>query len=138
MKTAEKKLSEIAQELVRLVDAVANYWEVEYPKTHPTYPLVAPGEDPDPPGPPEERQIEELLSSLPADTVRKLALIMEIGSERYGTTDLPAALADVKRRYGKPKETVRRIAHRLDLLLSLRDGLEFLQEANLDVDTMLP
>ena len=40
--------------------------------------------------------------------------------------------------YGKPKETVRRIANRLDLLLSLWDGLEFLQEANIDVDTMLP
>src|SRR5438094_974080 len=60
------KLSEVAEQVIRLGRAANDYWETELPKRHPDYPLVRPGEDSGPP-PPEEAELRTLLNKLPED-----------------------------------------------------------------------
>lgn len=70
------KLSEVIPKLVRLDEERSDYVWNELPKLYADWPLVGPGEDPDPPIP-QEAQILEILKKLPAEMVYQLHVIQK-------------------------------------------------------------
>ena len=114
------KLSQVIQEMIRLSQAIDDYWEVEGPKRHRDYPLMLPGEDSGPP-PPEEKQLHELLEGLPDDTLYKIALIMYLGRRRFGTDNLAAEYQSLKEDFGPRAEAIAVLMRASDL--ELEDGL---------------
>jgi hypothetical protein len=129
------KLSKAAQEAIRLADARRQYWDAELPKRHPDYPLVHMDEDSGPP-PPEEKQLRELLSSLPEDFLYKLLLIMYLGRPDFGTNALAADYGKLRRTFRKPEWATAQMLRKATLGDDLSDGLEKLNKAGIDVDEM--
>src|SRR5256885_406883 len=116
------KLSETANEVIALAEAIRNYWDTELPKRHPDYPFVHPGEDSGPP-PPEERKLKDLLARLPEDVLYKLALIMYLGRGDFGTDDLPGRYQAVKEELGKADSAASQLGTKVALAENLTDGL---------------
>ncbi len=127
------KLSQVIQEMIRLSQAINDYWEAEGPKRHRDYPLMYPGEDPGPP-PPEEKQLQELLEGLPDDALYKIALIRELGWGRFGTDNLAAEFQTLKEDYGPRPEAIAVLSG--VTAYQLEEGLAALQKAELDVDKL--
>ena len=76
-KNGVPKLSEVIPELIRLDEERFDYVFNELPKLYADWPLVGPGEDPEP-SIPQKAQILELLEKLPADMVYQLLLIEQL------------------------------------------------------------
>ena len=127
------KLSQVLQEVIRLSQAIDDYWEAEGPKRLRDYPLVYPGEDPGPP-PPEEKQLQELLEGLPDDTLYKIALIRDLGQGRFGTDSLAAEFQTLKEEFGPRPEAIAVLTG--VTAYQLEEGLAALQKARMDVDKM--
>jgi hypothetical protein len=130
------KLSETANEVIALAEAIRDYWDAELPKRHPDYPLVHPGEDDGPP-PPEEKQLKNLLEHLPADVIYKLALIANLGWGDCKTADLGKQYQKVKEKYGPPDEAAAYLASQPSLEDDLTDGLAQLKKNGIDVDQLV-
>jgi hypothetical protein len=128
------KLSETLQEVIALAQAIHNYWEAELPRRHPDYPRVHPGED-DGPSPPEEMNLQELLASLPADVVYKIALIMHVGRGDFGTGNLTKHYQTLTDRYETPQRAASVVRKPL-LAEYLSDGLTELRKNGIDVDNL--
>ncbi len=128
------KLSQALQEMIRLSQAINDYWETELPKRHRDYPLVRPGEDSGPP-PPGEQTLRELLEGLPDDTLYKIALIMYLGRGRFGTDKLAAEFQTLKEDFGPREEAIAVLANP-SIGYYLEEGLAELQRARIDVDKM--
>jgi hypothetical protein len=129
------KLSEVAKEVIRLAEAKREYWDTELPKRHPDYPIVRDGEDSGPP-PPEEAQLNKLLTSLPDDTIYKLILVMDIGRGFIGTQNLAEQFEQVKEDFAQPEEAVSLMMENVPLADELTDGLAKLRECGVDVDKL--
>jgi hypothetical protein len=129
------KLSQAAQEMIRLAGAIRNYWAHELPKRHPDYPLVHPGEESGPP-PPEEKTLRELLKRLPEDAVYKLLLIMHLGRGDFGTDALAAHYHSLRQTFRKPEWAASEMMGKPPLDDYLSDGLEELKKAGIDADEM--
>ncbi len=134
-KKAVIKLTEILPELLRLYEERSDYCENELPKMYADYPLVGPGEDPDPPLP-QDAQIRELLERLPGDMVYQLILIMDLGLEHFGTQDLAEQFDAIKDDFGKPESARSFIVGLGSFASSLTDGLAKLEESQIDVDKL--
>ncbi len=129
------KLSETVKEVIALAEVIRNYWDTELPKRHPDYPFVHPGEDSGPP-PPEEKKLKDLLTRLPEDVIYKLALIMALGREDFGTDDLADHFLEVKDAYGKPDWAIAEMMGKATLADYLTDGLAKLNKNGIDVDQL--
>lgn len=129
------KLSDTAKEVIALAEAIRNYWDTELPKRHPDYPFVHPGEDDGPP-PPEEKQLEDLLTRLPEDDLYKLALLMYLGRGDFGTDDLADHYQAVKETLGQPDCAVAHLMEMASLESYLMDGLAELKKNGIDVDQL--
>lgn len=129
------KLSQVLPEVIRLSQAVSDYWETELPKRLPNYPLVYPGEDSGPP-PPEAKTLRDLLDGLPEDTLYKIALIMRLGFRRFGTDKLASEYQRAKEEFEPREAAVAILAEAGSLGDELSDGLEILGKAGIDVDKM--
>ena len=130
------KLSQVLPEVIRLSQAISDYWETELPKRHPNYPLVYPGEDSGPP-PPEEKTLRDLLDGLPEDALYKIALIMHLGFRALRNGQ--ACLGIPEGEGGVRAAGSRRLPdwqRRRSLGDELSDGLEILGKAGIDVDKM--
>jgi hypothetical protein len=129
------KFSQVLKQVTELAEAIHTYWERELPKRHPDYPLVNPGEDDGPP-PPEEETLRQFLSSLPAETIYKLALIASL---RWGTLDrrdLAADYRSLQERFDTPEEAAAILLGRASLADELTGGLENLQKHKINVDKL--
>jgi Protein of unknown function (DUF3775) len=127
------KLSETANEVMALANAIQEYWNTELPKRHPNYPLVRPGDEDGPP-PPQQKELEHLLASLPEDVLYQLAFLVYLGKGYFVAKDLASHYEEVKQRVGTPEEAVSELADTASLGDSLEFGLEKLKRQSIDVD----
>jgi len=130
------KLSEVAQEVIRLARARREYWDAELPKRHPDYPLVHPGEDSGPP-PPEEVRLRELLMRLPDDMIYKLIMIMYGGRDGFNAPELASSFEEMKRDFPRPEWAVSQMMGKALLDYYLTEGLAKLRENKIDADKLL-
>ena len=131
------KLSEVVKEVIRLAQATREYWDTELPKRHPDYPLVHSGEDSGPP-PPQEVQLQKLLTELPEDMIYKLILIMYLGRGDFSTRDLAGHFEQMKETFAKPEWAVSQMMEKAPLADYLAQGLDELSKNRVDVDKLLP
>ncbi len=129
------KLSQLVPEVIRLSNAVGDYYDAELPKRLRDYPIMGPNEDEGPP-PPEEEKLRELLDGLPDDTLYKLALLQYLGHGSFGADRLAAEYADVKETFGPRDAAVAVLAGDYSLGYYLSRALEKLKAAGIDVDRM--
>ncbi|MCI0379917.1 MAG: DUF3775 domain-containing protein [Gemmataceae bacterium] len=129
------KLSETAQKVIALAEAIRKYWETELPKRHRDYPLIRAGEDSGPP-PPEEKKLKNLLEKLPNNDIYKLALIMFLGRGDFGTDELPAKYKALTETFGKPEQAASRLIAKGALADYLNDGLVQLKKNAIDIDDL--
>jgi hypothetical protein len=127
------KLSDVAQEVIRLAQARREYWDAELPKRHPDYPVIRRGEDSGPP-PPQEAQLQKLLTGLPEDMIYKLILIMHLGRGDFGARDLAGGFEQMKATFPKPEWAVSQMMEKVLLADYLSEGLAKLGQAKVDVD----
>lgn len=127
------KLSEAAQEVIYLAEAIRAQWYRELPKRHPRYPLIQPGEDSGPP-PPEAARLESLLKSLPEEQVYILLLLMYIGRGDCGTGHLAESYQSLRETFEKPELAVSQMMDQPVLADYLLDGLEELKKDKIDID----
>jgi hypothetical protein len=130
------KLSEAANEVIALAEAIRNYWDAELPKRHPNYPFVHPGEDSGPP-PPEEQKLKALLASLPEELIYQLALLMYLGRGDFGTGDLAGRYQALKATFAKPDQAASQMLGKASLADYLTDGLVELNKTGIDVDHLI-
>jgi Protein of unknown function (DUF3775) len=129
------KLSEVADEVIRLARATREYWDAELPKRHPDYPVVHPGEDSGPP-PPQEAELRTLLQTLPEDVVYKLLLLTHIGQGDFDWRDLPGDFGRLKQTFAEPARVVELLLATVPLADYLADGLATLRESKIDPDKL--
>lgn len=129
------KLSDAVRELIRLGDASRAYWERELPRRHPHYPLIRAGEDSGPP-PPEDKQIQELLESLPEEQVYTLILLMYLGRGDFNADRLPAAYQRMKETFPSRELAIAQMTGKGTLAEYLTDALDELERRRTDVDNL--
>ena len=125
--------SETAAEVIRLAAARRAYWNAELPKHHPDYPIIRPGER-RPSPPPEEAQLTGLLASLPPEVIYKLILTMCLGRGDFDTTALGDEYGAMKTTFPEPKIAAVLMNGKVPLDAYLRDGLDRLEQAGIDLD----
>src|SRR4051812_43730431 len=125
------KVSEAANEVIALAEAIRKYWDVELPKRHPDYPFIKLGEN-DGPHPPEEEALRDLFSNLPEKTIYQLLLIMYLGRGDYSTDDLAGRYEDLRHKFEKPEWAVSQMMEKTPLAEYLRDGLDELMKSGID------
>jgi len=135
------KLSEVAEKVIALAQARRDYWETELPKRHRNYHFVEPGEDSGPP-PPQEAELQKLLSGLPKDAVYKLILIVYLGRGDFDASSLGEHLAsrleDIKTTFPRAEQAVRQMMGKLSLGDYLTDGLDELKKHGIDANRLVP
>jgi Protein of unknown function (DUF3775) len=129
------KLSETTAEVIALATAIGDYWDTELPKRHPNYPFISPTEDSGPP-PPEEKKLKDLLTSLSADDVYKLTLLMYVGRGDFGTDDLAKHFGMLKKRFANPDNAIAQMMGKASLADYLTDGLAELEKSGIDLDLL--
>jgi Protein of unknown function (DUF3775) len=128
------KLSEAVTKVIGLAQVMREYWETELPKRHPSYPVMNPGETPVPP-PPEEKELEKLFASLPADMVYQIGLIMNLGRGDFDVREVPEYYRALKENFD-PRELASEMTYKAPLADYLRDGLAELKKSKIDVDKL--
>ena len=128
-------LSEAATRVIELGRQIYDYYTEELPKYYRNYPLVGPDEEGAPP-PPEEKELKHFLSTLPADMVYRLALIMYLGRGDFRTDDLAGKYQNAKDTFGDSEYLISEMVANSPLVSCLSDGLEELLEHGLDVDEL--
>lgn len=129
------KLSETAAEVIRLAEAIRDFWDAELPKRHRDYPLVHPGEDSGPP-PPEEQTLRNLLSGLPEDDLHRLMMIMYLGRGSFEPDDLPNQYEALRERLATRDWAVSQMMGKGSLADYLTDGLAELEKHGIDVNQL--
>lgn len=125
-------LVKTAERVIDLANRVQKYWEDELPKKHPSYPLIKPGEASVKP-PPQEKELQTLLTKLPANTIYELGLLMSLGKGEIETTELGDYLQTIKRHFEKPRLLAMYLAENVSLGTYLSDGLTALKRNRIDL-----
>jgi hypothetical protein len=126
------ELPEAAENVIDLANRVKKYWDEELPKKHPSYPIIKPGEEPVKP-PPQEKELQKLLTELPTNTIYELGLLMSLGKGEVETTELGDYLQTIKKHFEKPKLLARYMAESIPLGTYLSDGLSVLKKNRVDL-----
>jgi hypothetical protein len=129
------KLSEVIPELVRLDEERSDYVWNELPKLYADWPLVLPGEDPDPPIP-QEAQILKILEKLPDDMIYQLLAITRLSRSYHSTRDLDKLYHEFKKEFDKPDLARSFLAGMGSLGDNLTEGLAKLEASQIDVDKL--
>jgi|SRR6266849_3937553 len=127
------RLSEAANEVVRLAEAIHTYWDRELPKRHPHYPLIRSGEDSGPPAP-EEGRLQDFLKSLPPNQVYALVLLMYVGRGDEGIDHLAERYQTVKEAFETPEHAIAQMTSKRTLDEYLTDGLAEIKKGGIDMD----
>jgi len=128
-------LSKAAHKVIDLARQISDYYTSELPKWHPNYPLVNLGEESAPP-PPEEKELQAFLASLPEETIYQLVLLMYLGRGDFGTDDLAGTHEDLKRTFGKAEHAASQMMGKAPLADYLADGLAELRKQGINVDKL--
>ncbi len=129
------RLSEIIREAIRLGDASRAYWDRELPKYHPHYPLIRDGEVSVPP-PPEDAQIQKLLTTLSEDQLYALILLMYVGRGDFNADHLLPAYQSMKEIFPTRDLVIAQIVGNKALAEYLTDALEEIQKRHIDLDSL--
>jgi hypothetical protein len=129
------KLSEVVREVVRLGDASRAYWDKELPKYHPHYPVIRAGED-SPPPPPEDAQIQALLTSLPEDQLYAIVLLTYIGRGDFSADRLLPEYQTVKEVFPSRDMAIAQLTGSKTLAEYLTDAMEQVQQRHIDLDNL--
>lgn len=127
------RFSEAAAEVIRLAEARRNYWDTELPKHYPEYPLIR-ASDQRPPSPPEDVELRRLFSRLEPEVIYKLILTMYLGRDDFAPRNLERHYADMKTTFPEARIAASQMAGKVPLGNYLRDGLERLSRAGIDLD----
>lgn len=133
------KLSEAANKVIDLSRKVFDYYEAEYPKYYPNYPLVDSEEDVEGkkvPPPPEEKELREYLATLSEEMLHQLVLLVYFGRWEFGPERLAENYEKVKDRVGDAVQTASWMMHEVPLADELLDGLEELRKHHLNIDKL--
>ena len=128
------KLSEAVREVIRLGDASREYWEREFPKHHPHYPLIRAGEDPAPP-PPEDAQIQSLLKTC-RDQLYALILLTYLGRGDCSVDDLLPAYQTMKEAFPIKDLAIAQMMAETTLAEYLTDAIKEVQKCHIDLDSL--
>ncbi len=128
------KLVTIVNKAVSLSEAIFQYWDIEGRKRHPNYPIVNEGENSVPP-PQQQKKLRELLTSLPEETLYKLALLRDIGTGIVKTTDLPGGYQDLRDIWENPTDLIEMLVEK-PLDYALPEGLARLKIQGIDLEKM--
>jgi hypothetical protein len=129
------KLSEAAQRVITLAREVRRYYNTELPKWYPDYPVISTAQK-GPPPPKEERELRNLLRSLPSETIYRLTLVMYLGRGDFGTDDLPGNYEALRQTFGKPEGAASQMMEKVPLAEYLSDGLSELERHRIPVDDL--
>jgi hypothetical protein len=129
------RTSEAASRVIDLARKVREYYATELPKHYPNYPVIGPDEASASP-PPEEKELRDFLSTLPADLLYQLMLIMYLGRGDLGAEDLAAYYEALKGTFGEPQQATAQLMDKAPLADYLLDGLEELRKHRINVDRM--
>jgi hypothetical protein len=127
------KFSEAAAEVIRLADARRDYWDRELPKHYPEYPLIR-ASDPRPPSSPDDVELRRLFTRLDSEIVYKLILTMYLGRDDFAASNLEGHYVDMKSTFPEARVATSQMAGKAPLGDYLRDGLERLSRAGIDLD----
>lgn len=127
--------SEVVERVLPLATAMHGYYEAELPKHYRDYPLMNPGEV-DPPPPPEENQLRELLDRLPDDVIFKLLVLKEVGTQVRSNRDLARRYEALKRTYDERRWAVDTLLRRLSYGEPLWVSVEEMKDFGIDMDEL--
>jgi hypothetical protein len=130
------RFSETAAKVIDLATTIRDYWNTELPKRHPSYPIVAPGEDSGP-SPPEEAELREFLEQLSDEEIYKLVLVMYLGRGDFGTDDLRTHYRTLKDRFRKRERAISQMEGKAPLAEYLSDGMANLKKNGIDIDELM-
>ncbi len=126
------ELTEAAEKVIDLANRVQEYWERELPKKHPSYPIIKPGEESVKP-PPQEKELQKLLTKLPTNTIYELGLLMSLGKGEVETTELADYLHTIKKHFDEPRLLAMYMAESIPLATYLSDGLTAIKKNRIDL-----
>jgi hypothetical protein len=130
------KLSEAANRVIDLARKVHDYYETELRKRYPHYPLVDLDEENVPP-PPEEKELEDFLATLPDDMIYQLILIMHFSRGEFRADEMAAYYQEVKGMFSDAGDAASQMMFdKATLADVLADGLEELRRYKINVDKM--
>ena len=129
------KLSEAVRKVIRLGDASRAYWDRELPRHHPHYPLIRAGEDSAPP-PPEDAQIQTLLTGLPEDQLYAVALLTYVGRGDVTADRLIPAYRAIKESLPSKETAIAQITGQKTLGEYLADAIAEIQKRHIDLDRL--
>jgi hypothetical protein len=130
------RLSEAANRVIELARKVHDYYATELAKRHPNYPLVGPDEETAPP-PAEEKELRNFLSTLSAEMIYRLILIMYLGREYVGVDNLAGYYETMRSEFGGPEYAISEMMmNAAPLADDLQDGLDQLRKHGIDVDEL--
>jgi hypothetical protein len=129
--------SDTVKRVIELATAIREYWDAELPKRHPKYPLVQPGEDSGPP-PPKERELQDLLRSLPAENISKLLTLMRLSRGGFPATEFHRRWQALAKTSPDPEWAVSYLSEYAPLAEELADGLQELAASGIDLDSAQP
>ena len=130
------KLSEAVRQVIRLGEASRAYWDRELPKYHPSYPLIRAGEASAPP-PPEDAQIQALLTSLPEDQLYTLILLTYVGRGDFSADHLESAYQTMKETFPNKELAIAQMSGKETLAEYLTDAIEEIKKRHIDLDNLM-
>lgn len=129
------KLSEATERVITLARKVREYYDAELPNWYPDYPVISLAQE-GPPTPKEERELRNLLGSLPSETIYRLMLLMYLGRGDFGADDLRGSYQALKQTFGKSEWAASQMMEKAPLAEYLSDGLLELKRHRIPVDDL--
>lgn len=128
------RLSEVVAKVIRLGEASQAYWDAELPRHHPDYPFVREGEE-SPPAPPEDAEIESLLTGLPEDQLYAVLFLTYLGRGDFGLDHLPNAIRVARARFPAKELAIGQVVAK-PVAEYLIDAMEKTLKHGIDVDDL--
>jgi hypothetical protein len=138
---AEMTLSEVVNRVIALASTIPVYYETELRRLFPNYPLLDSVDDLETeeklPPPPEERELQDFLTSLPDDLIYQLILIVHFWRGYARLDDMAAYYAGMKDIVGDRTQALSELMFDKGTLADeLLGGLEELDKYKINVDKL--
>ena len=133
-------LRETVNRVADLSRRMQAYYEVEYPKKYPNYPLINPYEEEYVPPPSEEAELETFLSRLSEERLRELLLVMYLGRGDFGfgSVDFPAQVQKLRESFSTVEEVTAEMSGAASPVRDYAlDGLAMLDQLGIDPESLL-
>jgi len=126
--------TEAIKELIRLGERSRAYWDRELPKRHPKWPLIQKGESSGP-SPPEDAEIQKLLTSLPEEDLFLLCLLMYVGRGDFDIDHLRPAYQRMREAFSSRELAIDQMVGKPALSEYLADAWDEVQKHHINLDS---